>query len=89
MVTQNPRDRVVVFRLTQAELDTLKSACAARGGRNLSEFARSELLNFLRGPSFERVMESRFGEIQQRVEELQRGMQQIASLLERRVTEES
>jgi hypothetical protein len=89
MVTQNPRDRVVVFRLTQAELDTLKSACAARGGRNLSEFARSELLNFLRGPTLERMLESRFGEIQQRVEELQRGIQQIASLLERRITEES
>ena len=39
------RDEVVVFRLTDQELDSLKRVCAAKGGRNLSEFARTELLS--------------------------------------------
>ena len=84
MVAQNPRNRIVVFRLTQAEFNSLKSACAERGARNLSEFTRSELLNFLQGPSLEHLVESRFSKIQQQVEELQRGMQQITQMLERR-----
>jgi len=82
MVAQYPRNRVLVFRLTQAEYDSLKSACADRGGRNLSEFTRSELLHFLQGSSLERVMESRFTEIQRQVEELRQALLQLKLLLE-------
>ena len=38
------RNRVVVFRLTQDEYEDLKTVCAVRGARNISDFARSELL---------------------------------------------
>jgi len=34
----------VVFRVTDRELEALKHVCEAKGGRNLSEFARTELL---------------------------------------------
>ena len=47
MSALSPRNRIVVFRLSQDEFETLKGACAEKGGRNLSEFTRSELLNFL------------------------------------------
>jgi hypothetical protein len=83
MAAQCPRNRIVVFRLTDAEFNSLKSACAEHGGRNLSEFTRSELLSFLQGPPLERVVDSRFHEIQRQVEDLQRAMQQITGMLDR------
>jgi hypothetical protein len=39
------RDQLVVFRLTDQEYEVLKRICVAKGGRNLSEFARTELLS--------------------------------------------
>ena len=44
MVTTQPRNRMVVFRLTQDEYRKLQAACSAQGGRNVSDFTRSELL---------------------------------------------
>ena len=44
MPVPNPRNRIVVFRLTQREYDHLKSASRRTGARNISEFARSEIL---------------------------------------------
>jgi hypothetical protein len=40
-----PRNRSVVFRLTEDEYDSLRSACLRSGGRSLSDFARTSLLN--------------------------------------------
>lgn len=34
-----------MFRLTDLELKALRRVCEAKGGRSLSEFARTELLN--------------------------------------------
>jgi hypothetical protein len=39
------RDHAVLFRLTEEEHEALKQECAIKGGRSLSEFARTELLN--------------------------------------------
>ena len=44
MSVLRPRNRIVVFRLTQDEYDALRSVSATRGARNLSDFARSLLL---------------------------------------------
>jgi hypothetical protein len=44
MSVLNPRNRIVVFRLTQEEYEALRSVSATRGARNLSDFARSLLL---------------------------------------------
>lgn len=41
-----------MFRLTEEEYTCLKSECDAAGGRNLSDYTRSELLSSLhRGPA--------------------------------------
>lgn len=40
------RDCIVGFRLTDLELEALKRVCEAKGNRNLSEFARTELLGY-------------------------------------------
>ena len=44
MAITRRREELVVFRLTDQELAALKRGCEAKGGRNLSEFARTELL---------------------------------------------
>jgi hypothetical protein len=44
MAITKRRVRVVVFRVTDREFAALHRVCEANGGRNLSEFARTELL---------------------------------------------
>jgi len=38
------RSRLLSFRVTQEEFDDLLAACAANGARNVSDFARTALL---------------------------------------------
>jgi uncharacterized protein (DUF1778 family) len=68
------RDRIVVFRLTEDEYDNLKSACVSRGARNVSDFARSELLL---------AVERDHSEVIERLSELQSRMRRMEQLLER------
>jgi|SRR5450759_991141 hypothetical protein len=42
------REHLAGFRLTDLELEALKRVCEAKGSRNLSEFARTELLSCAR-----------------------------------------
>jgi hypothetical protein len=44
MAITSKREKLVVFRVTDHEFEALKRVCEAKGGRNLSEFARTELL---------------------------------------------
>jgi hypothetical protein len=46
-MTTKPRNRVVVFRLSQEEYRSLQEACTRAGARNLSDFTRSEVLDCL------------------------------------------
>jgi hypothetical protein len=46
-MTNQPRNRAVVFRLSQEEYRLLKEACEREGARNLSEFARAGILDHL------------------------------------------
>ena len=39
------RNRAVIFRLTEDDHATLRNACRQFGGRNISDFARTGLLN--------------------------------------------
>jgi len=51
-MTSKPRNRVVVFRLSQDEYRSLQEACAQAGARSLSDFTRSEVLECVNaGPS--------------------------------------
>jgi hypothetical protein len=45
------RGRLVVFRLSEDEYRTLREVCENRGGRNVSEFTRSEVLDYLNSGS--------------------------------------
>jgi len=46
-MTSKPRNRIVVFRLSQDEYRSLQDACIRAGARNLSDFTRSEVLERL------------------------------------------
>jgi hypothetical protein len=43
MAVSKPRNKILIFRLTQEEYDVLHSASA--GARSLSEFARAKLMS--------------------------------------------
>jgi hypothetical protein len=45
MAVHNPRNRILIFRLTQDEYQTLQTASS--GARSLSEFARAKLMESL------------------------------------------
>jgi hypothetical protein len=67
MSSENPRNRLVVFRVTQDELVSLKAACAEKGGRNLSDFTRSELFTFLHSQSPEFLIQRKLDDIERQL----------------------
>ena len=53
MAVTKPRNRTLIFRLTQDEYQTLQVASNDRGARSLSEFARVTLLDALGAPALD------------------------------------
>ena len=51
MAVTNPRNRTVIFRLTQGEYESLLAASSENGSRSLSDFARTKLLGAADGPA--------------------------------------
>ena len=74
MAASKPRNRIVVFRLTQDEYNSLKEFCQAKGGRNLSDFTRSELLM--------RLNSDPICDVSKKLEQLQVSLHRISQLLE-------
>jgi hypothetical protein len=72
MAVSKPRNRILIFRLTQDEYNSLQTASSERGARSLSEFARAKLLGSLDAPALD-----------QQITELKTTVARIAQLLER------
>jgi hypothetical protein len=70
-MTSQPRNRVVVFRLSQEEYRSLKEACDRAGARNLSDFTRSEVLECLNSDAFGGHLARRFASLEQQIAALQ------------------
>ena len=70
-MTSKPRNRIVVFRLSQDEYRSLKEACDRRGARNLSEFTRTEVLELLQSGTIGGRLNCRFATIEQQIADLQ------------------
>ena len=70
MAISKPRNRLLIFRLTQDEYEALQSASS--GARSLSEYARAKLLGSLGQPALD-----------QQLLELKSTVTRIAELLER------
>jgi hypothetical protein len=71
MAITKPRNRLLIFRLTQEEYATLQAASSEKGARSLSEFARAQLLGSLDGPA-----------LGQQLGELRTTVTRIAQMLE-------
>ncbi len=75
MAVLKPRNRILIFRLTQDEYDQLQSACTVGGARSLSDFARSRLLSTLGA-------EPALSGFETRLAELHSAVQRLAKLIE-------
>jgi hypothetical protein len=62
---------MVVFRLSEEEYNSLRSACDAAGGRTLSDFTRSELLTLVQSAAAGSGIERKFVEIDRKLNVLQ------------------
>ena len=70
MAVNNPRNRILIFRLTEDEYEALQSASS--GARSLSEFARAKLLGSIGRPA-----------IDEQLTDLKLTVARIAEMLER------
>ena len=65
------RSRLLSFRVTQEEFDDLRAACLAKGARNVSDFARTALLQSCS------TTERRLNELEAAIERNTRTMQAL------------
>jgi len=72
MAVTKPRNRTLIFRLTQDEYQALQVASSDQGARSLSEFARVKLMGSLTLP-----------ELQSEISELRTTMARLAERLEK------
>lgn len=70
MSVQKPRNRMVIFRLTEDEYESLQAA--SNGSRSLSEFARARLMGSLRSTPLDA-----------QITEIKTTVNRLAELLER------
>jgi len=78
-----PRNRLVIFRLSEQEYQNLKTACAEEQARSVSDFARSAVLRSVEaGTQSERTMEGRVALLASRLADLEAGVKRILRLLE-------
>ena len=70
-MTNNPRNRVVVFRLSQDEYVSLKEASERVGARNMSDFARSGILEHLESATAGGTLNQRFAALEREIAALQ------------------
>lgn len=78
MAVTNPRTKLVNFRLSEEEFDSLKDACGTLGARSVSDFARSAVLSKFRPaaePAYETslaMMNGKVGELESNLNYLMR-----------------
>jgi len=72
------RSRIVMFRLSPDEYASLRSACLAANCRSISDYMRTELLELAQPGPADPAIHNRFSEIEQRLMELQRLIQDIS-----------
>ena len=78
-MTANQRNRIVVFRVTQEEYNSLKTASAAAGSRNISDYTRSGLLELSHAHSVKETIERRFFELDNKLDALQKLLSKLLS----------
>lgn len=69
MAISKPRNRVVLFRLTQEEFEGVQQACTAGAARSVSDYARARILGMSDTPSLA-TLEHRIGDLTRAVAHL-------------------
>jgi hypothetical protein len=69
MANTQPRNRAVIFRVTQEEYNRLEAACVNGGARSLSDFARSRVLS---------AAPSNLSNVEEKLDEIKTVVQQLA-----------
>jgi ubiquinone biosynthesis protein UbiJ len=73
MAVTKPRNRALIFRLTQDEYQALQVASSGEGARSLSEFARVKLFGALEAPA----LHTEISELRSTVERLAERLEKI------------
>jgi hypothetical protein len=77
MATFRPRNKIVLFRLTEDEFKSLRSASLANGARSLSELARTEVMSRILADGQAKRIEERIEIVDQMLVDLQAAVQKI------------
>lgn len=72
---------MVVFRLSQQEYHSLREACDRRGARNLSDFTRSELLDYLSSGASPGTVQLRIAAVEQEIASMRSAINQLTNTL--------
>jgi len=83
-MTNHPRNRIVVFRLTQEEYRSLQEACQRAGARNLSDFTRAEVLDRILWSSGNPVAR-RFATLEQQIASIQFQLNTLQGVLDEEI----
>jgi hypothetical protein len=82
MAIYSPRTRLVNFRLSEDEYQTLKEAAIRQGARSISDFARGAILNSVTNPRSENGHVDLTG-LDRKMSEIQGTVEKISGLLNR------
>ncbi len=77
-----PRNRLVNFRLSEEEFETLKSSCSSHGARSISDFARSSVLRRLEETPGVASVPHQLARLDHKVSELGSRVGELVQLLE-------
>jgi len=82
MAIYSPRTRLVNFRLSEEEYQTLKEAAQQQGARSISDFARAAILHSVTAPRREANQLDLAG-LDRKVSEIQGTIEKISGFLAR------
>ena len=71
MAVRNPRNRILIFRLTEEEYEAVQSASS--GARSLSDYARAKLLTSVKEPPLDQQLSDLRGTVARIAELLDSG----------------
>jgi hypothetical protein len=82
MAVTKPRNRLVNFRVSEEEFNSLREACETGGARSISDFARSAVLTNQCGkPETDEVLRLRLALIEEKMGEVDAKLMLIARML--------
>ncbi len=75
------RTRVVTFRVSEEEFNSLSDACMASGARSISDFARSAVSQCLRREGASRLVREEIRVVKIRLDALEQELRRISDLI--------